>query len=624
MVQPGDVFVLGDIRTTAFSGYPWFASEQCDIDFSRNPWGEVYTGDGSCARQWTGANFYLYKILNDSIKLGTKPANDPNDFELIETFGGGDGNPWVIGGQTADMIHGWVRKPEFYKGKTGFNESFGTNTDDSEWLMYNQAYWDARNAGWPQDILLVADGLGNHFMNEVTIYKSTVGSNVYKVSDGYTMDEEIRGVITGTKVTGFLENIIPADTGQDLTLISGVSGDVLADELDLMNGDTLMVKSTDGSNTTKYVLEVTDEGLSNDALLVSSEYTITVEGETGMVTGFDPGTLLTTVVENVTVPAGAAMNIIDANDAYVPLKMLNFDTLYVDVMASHNLFFEVIAENGTDKIVYQLMPNSSSSDAYVISNLFNVDQELSLIDLIPPDEYIAPRVNPRRTTSVDGLLSNLIPAPGATMVLVDKYGYERIFGDVMKDDKLLVTAADGVTTRIYYLQMLGETGSVLAYVLSDVYWVDQIEYMISGVMEGISVSEFIANLVPAPGATLRVTDAEGVENTGTLQKGDVVVVTSGDELLAVIYSVGFATSVDDDSKTMVKVYPNPTSGRVMISGLENGNRIQINNILGALVLDRTVSMDREVISLEGQKNGIYFITVMNDKAIIGRYKLILE
>jgi hypothetical protein len=42
------------------------------------------------ARQWKGADFYIFKILNDSVKLGLKPATDPADFELIEIFGTGD------------------------------------------------------------------------------------------------------------------------------------------------------------------------------------------------------------------------------------------------------------------------------------------------------------------------------------------------------------------------------------------------------------------------------------------------------------------------------------------------------------------------------------------------------
>jgi hypothetical protein len=56
------------------------------------------------------------------------------------------------------------------------------------------------------EILNIGNDIGQHFMNEPTFYKSTVTSVVYKVSDGYSMEEEIRGVVTGTSVADFLSN----------------------------------------------------------------------------------------------------------------------------------------------------------------------------------------------------------------------------------------------------------------------------------------------------------------------------------------------------------------------------------------------------------------------------------
>ena len=47
------------------------------------------------------------------------------------------------------------------------------------------------------------------------------------------------------------------------------------------------------------------------------------------------------------------------------------------------IFFEVVAENGVNKIIYQLMPKLWKSDAFVTSNVFEVDQEASLINLVP-------------------------------------------------------------------------------------------------------------------------------------------------------------------------------------------------------------------------------------------------
>ena len=48
LVYPGDVFVIGDIRATGNSGYPWWASQQCDIDFGHTPWGGETVGAWYC------------------------------------------------------------------------------------------------------------------------------------------------------------------------------------------------------------------------------------------------------------------------------------------------------------------------------------------------------------------------------------------------------------------------------------------------------------------------------------------------------------------------------------------------------------------------------------------------
>jgi hypothetical protein len=613
LVQGGDVFVIGDIRSTGQSGYPWWASQQCDIDFGNNPWNEA-VNNWSALQQWNGANWFLFRIENDSITLGLKPANDPNDFTLIDIFGSGDGTAPIVGGEQMQQTTGYTRKPEIYTGNPDFEGSYGTDAATSEWIKVDRPYFQALGVPWPNDILYITQGLGSHFMDEVTIFKSTVSSLVYKVSQGYSLEEQIRGVITDTKVSEFLAKLIKADENQTLTLKSSVDGALLADTDTLVNGDTLVVQSADLTNTSKYVLEVTDEGLSDDAVLTSTEYDIAYEGEEGSVSGFPYGTALKAVVENVTVPAGASFNIINAEGAYVPLKALNFDTVYVDVLVSDQIFFEVIAENGIAKIVYQLQPDATESDAFVTSNYFSVDQEASLIELIPEG------------TTPGGLLANLIPAPGATMKLVDKLGYERIYGNVVKDDKLVVTAADGETTKTYYLTFLEATSkSYLAYVVSDEYLIDQVAFTITGnIGEYTTVAAFLANLTPAEGATMKVTNGAGVENTGDMDAGDLLVVTSGDGLTVVQYAIDLASALDDMSDSRFIIYPNPTRGRVTVSGLESGNSIRITSMTGALVLEKVALKDQEMISLEDQQSGLYFMTISDNDNVIGRYKLILK
>jgi len=607
MVKAGDVFVIAEVWTSSNADtYPAFVIDQIDIDYNHNPWGEDLKDN--LINSWWGAKIFLFKIENDSVKNGTKPATDPNDFELIDVFGN-TADRWNVGGVSADQCYAYTRKPEVYNGNPEIGGSFGTTEEDSEWTMINEARLSANGAGWPALRVLVADGIGTHFMDDVTLYKSTVSSAVYKVSDGYSLDETIMGVVAGTDVSEFLSNLYKADEEQKLYVISGT--DTLEASDNISQDDILSVISADGLNNTVYLLDQAE--LSDDAVLTSSAYTVDISGSTGTITGFDYTETLRDVVDNVDLPFGASLNVIDENNAYVPLLILNYDTLLVDVHVNADTYFEVVAENGTTKIVYHLVPDLMNSGAFVTSNVFNVDQMASLISDIPDG------------AAIYGILKYLIPAPGASVKVVDKLGFDRGEGYIYMDDRIVVTSEDGETTKIYYLKVLSQKISYLAYVLSDVYTVDQLEFAITGnISVLVSINDFLANLTPAEDATLMVTNSAGVEQTGNLGDGDVLVVTAGDGVTKVTYSLGIGNGVSTTNSLAVKVYPNPSSGLVNVSGLETGNRISVSNMLGQTMIDKVVTNNTEVINLKGQSSGLYFVTVKNAGQVVGRYKLVLK
>jgi hypothetical protein len=617
IVEPGKVFSVGDVRGTGQSNsvptFPWGGKRvNVDIATGRNPWGETVP---AALTSWHGANYYLFRIDNDSIKMGLKAAIDPNDFTLIDVFGSGDGTNAVIAGRNIDQIMSFTRKPEIYKGNTAFKGSFGTSAATSEWTITDRPYWVGKGYGWPRDILMVASFIGSHFMNEVTAYKSTVNSVAYKISEGYSMKETIRGVKASTSVDDFLARILKANPAQKLTLTSATTGKVLKGADVLANADMLEVLSADTLNKSKYILNVTVNGLSTNAKLTSSVYFISIDVSTGGVYLVPKNTKVTAAIANVKVPEGATLTVIDDKNAWVPFKTLNFDTTYVDVMVTDKIFFEVVAEDGVTKIRYQLFPDTKPAEAYVLSDIYFVDQTKALIQFVP------------RGTTVKTLLSNLFPAPGATVKVVDKAGIQRTSGGLYQDDMVVVTSKDGKVTKVYYLDMLQTqfvTTAYLAYVLSDVFTVDQLNKMISKPLADSPKATFLSKLTPAFGATMTVYNKNGVPSTTTvLKRGDVLRVTSADGKVVNNYVLELdGTLIDQLENGVISVYPNPTSGEINISGVKAGNRIRVTNLLGSSLLDRVASSSLEVVSIDDQPSGLYFITVSNAERVVGNFKLV--
>lgn len=625
MLQPGQAFVIGHTNTRAqLSAYerPWTVDMPgvLDIDLKENPWGEKIGGN-SAIGNWEGANMYLMKIVGDSIQDGLKAATDPDDFEVVEAWGMPGGGNWIIDGEIANAGNQcvtFIRKPEIYEPNPVNGGSFGLTPEESEWMRFDERYGIAGNFGWSEQIMYVTEDLNAHFLNDVTHYRSTISSLFYKVSFGYGDEgpEEVRGLVDGVTVTEFLANIIKADEGQAL-VVYHEGAEITADN-EIFNGDSVVVTSANGDNQTTYMLEVTADGLSDDAVLTSSAYTIDVTGETGTVSDFEYGTLLRDVVDGVTLPAGANMDVIDEEGRYVSLQMLNFDTTYVDVMASSDIYFFVVAEDGQTTITYQLMPNTQPTDAMVFSSVYGVDQEIQVISLVPGG------------TTVPVFYSNLVASTGATMQVQNKVGQDRDLGYLYLDDELVVTASDGATTRTYKLAMLERTIDYLAYVTSGVYLVDQDLLTIDGetdINEATLVSDVLANLVPAEGATMVIVDADMTEKAGTddMDDGDMLVVTAGNGVITTTYTIAVDPSSANDLRMEgISVYPNPSHGIVNISGLESGTRVQVYNAVGARVIEKVTYNNLETLSLEGRDKGIYIMILSDDEGVIGNYKLVIE
>ena len=661
ILQPGETFVMSAISdrvnqdeiesywTEELGLIPWPPIWATDINFLyytvipslSSPWGPDYTvkdrytgGDDrntNVAGKTPDRAWFMFKILNDSVQRGLKPANNPKDYKLMEAFGMADGTSWNVAG---NLLTGqWItiiRKPEIYKPNPVIQASNGTSKDNSEWIFKDTKYWNdypLESIPGLQKRRNVVNNLGIHNMIEPTHYKSTVTSIVYKVSDGYSLSEKIFGMKTGTSVGTFLSNIIKANEKQTLKVKSVANGSVLADAAMLNMNDTLVVLSADSTNTTKYLLSVTDFGLSSNAVLTSTRYVVTIESQpksvgeeseagAGTIQGFDYGTSLNTIVKNITVPPGATMDIIDGNGAYVPLIAMNFDTAYVNVTVNSNIYIYVLAEDGLTSIVYKLLPTTSSNNAFILSDIYSVVQKDLLVQFVP------------RGTSVQTFFSYVVASEGATMKLVDKMGLERIDGTVKDDDKVVVTSPNGLVQKVYFLSMLSEqyvpSTTYLAYVLSNIYTVDQITYNIVGPTGSTLLSDFYSHITPSLGASAVVVDNKDVvRTTGDLNDGDKLKVTSADGKIVVMYDLKLnLTSANKNGEGQIQVYPNPTTGNVNIQGLVQGTRVQVFNQIGVLISNLNAERSLETITLENQPAGMYlFVLTKNDK-ILGQYKVI--
>lgn len=615
MVDPGDVFVMGWCNPTTNSGADHPRFPEIDVNFRSeyNPWGLTFTDGQVAAFGWVNESYYLYKILNDSVLNGLKPLNDPADVQIIDVFGNCDWSDWgTVDGVATGQNSGFMRLPQYYKGNTEPGGSFGTGeAGTSEWRYTNISYWEARGYGWPWNEVQNSDGIGSHEMVTVTEYMSTIGSIEYIASEGYKGEQTIIGVKTGTTVDDFLAAIIKKDEGQVLTVSS--NGTDLSGGAAVSKGDVLTVVSANGENTTQYTIDVTDQGLDNNAVLTSTTYTITVNGAQGTISGFEAGTTLRAIHDGVTVPATALyFNMLDAEGAYVALSQINFDTTYVDVLASDQIFFEVTAQDGKTKITYQLQPNSTASDAYVLSNTFEVDQDLALIKLVPEG------------LNVSALFDNVTPAPGASIELRNKLWQLRDFGSVYKDDKLVVTAQDGETQKTYSLMMLNDlTAAYLAVAYSDVYVVDQADQTISQVSEGTTPAAFLANISASAGATIEVQNSDGTAKTGdAMVSGDILMVTSEDGSNVTYYTVDVKVSAAKFGNSGIKMYPNPTTGMVNFDGVSDGSTIRVFNAVGLNVMTINADAMTNTASLSDQPAGIYMIVISNANQNVAKFKLI--
>jgi hypothetical protein len=117
---------------------------------------------------------------------------------------------------------------------------------------------------------------------------------------------------------------------------------------------------------------------------------------------------------------------------------------------------------------------------------------------------------------------------------------------------------------------------------------------------------------------------------GAVSADDILLVTAADGITTKTYHVQILgqkpvvrQGINAVHKATISVYPNPTSGVASITGMQQGCRVQVYNLLGKLVIDKYAARSVETISLEG-KPGMYIIVIKNKDGIVGQQKLIVK
>lgn len=422
-IDPGETFVHARINSYwATSGVADFLA----MNTAPAAWTKYGFVDGFGMSVFQGRNIWLISIDNDSIFNGTKSADDPDDFHMVDMVGAvGIANNHTIEGvayvQTDNKS--FIRKPEIRFGNVENFGSYGTTPGTSEWI-----------------VSVLNTDVGAHTFSFYTDYLSTVYSLKYKVSLNSGPDETIEGVPATTTVTQFFGNLIKANEGQTLVVKSSDGSVTRAEGDAIVDGDKLHVTSKDGTNKTIYA--ITLGILDGNALLTSTVYTITVNGSNGTISGIPALTTVSDVMSNITVPESAFISLIDQDGNMVAEVATARDTLVeVETVAHDSLYLEVIAEDGTT-ITYRMSINVPAAP-YVTSSIYLVYQDELIIDFFQP------------FSNVEVFMNNLVPSPGAGMKMYDNYGNLREFGIMYKDDYLVVTDQSQVST-IYTLNQLGD------------------------------------------------------------------------------------------------------------------------------------------------------------------------
>mgnify|MGYP003494249699 FL=1 len=119
--------------------------------------------------------------------------------------------------------------------------------------------------------------------------------------------------------------------------------------------------------------------------------------------------------------------------------------------------------------------------------------------------------------------------------------------------------------------------------------------------------------------SISITDIEGYTNLECYLNCLASMLVSGQTSP----SCGISLGLNNDKKSDLKVYPNPSDGQLLIESSEVNSRLIVRDLFGQIVLNRTINSKKDQFEL-GLINGIYIYQVVNSENKIDSGKLIIR
>ena len=186
-----------------------------------------------------------------------------------------------------------------------------------------------------------------------------------------------------------------------------------------------------------------------------------------------------------------------------------------------------------------------------------------------------------------------------------------------------VLAQNGVTVKQYSLEFNSTT---LPALYSDVFPVEQDVKIIRQVYQ-MSVVQFAKMVKATPGATITIKSVDGTtREQGIIRYDDKVVVSLGEN--SVTYLMHFSADENFNAikstrkSNVTSVYPNPSSGLMLVSGLENAIMLKVYNLAGKELKQIKVDAKEVTLDLGRFENGIYLINILSKDGTIETQKVV--